>query len=223
MRVLIVDDEADVRSVVARALQADGHAVITAANLQAARARHAEGFDLVVLDLRLPDGFGLDLCRELRADGATLPILLLTASSQVALRVEGLDAGADDFLAKPFAVAELRARVRALGRRGALPRGLVYRNADVVLDFAGRRAERAGVVVPVTAKEWSILELLAPRAGRTVSKLELLEGVWGEAGDHALGSLEVLVGRLRRKLGAELIRTLRGEGYSLAEERPHGR
>src|SRR6185295_6788248 len=105
-----VDDEADVRSVVVRALKTDGHAVATAVDLETARKRVADHTDLIVLDLRLPDGFGLDLCRELRADGATLPILLLTALSQVSLRVAGLDAGADDFLGKPFAVAELRAR-----------------------------------------------------------------------------------------------------------------
>jgi len=221
MRVLVVDDEADVRSVVARALKADGHAVATAADLDAARIRVAEGTDLIVLDLRLPDGFGLDLCRALRAEGSTVAILVLTALSQVALRVEGLDAGADDFLAKPFAVAELRARVRALGRRGTLPRGLTYTHDDVVLDFAGRHATRAGHDVAVTAKEWSILEMLARRPGRVVARLDLLEGVWGDASDSASSSLEVLVGRLRRKLGAELIRTLRGEGYSLVEPRKH--
>jgi len=221
MRVLVVDDEADVRSVVARALKADGHAVATAVDLETARKRVLEGTDLIVLDLRLPDGFGLELCRELRAEGATLPILLLTALSQVALRVEGLDAGADDFLAKPFAVAELRARVRALGRRGALPRGLVYRHEDVDLDFAGRHARRGGRVVAVTAKEWAILEMLAQRAGRVVSRLDLLDGVWGNASETAAGSLEVLIGRLRRKLGAGLISTLRGEGYSLAEGSKH--
>ncbi|MGQ0504545.1 MAG: response regulator transcription factor [Myxococcaceae bacterium] len=217
MRVLVVDDEADVRSVVARALKSDGFAVATAADLDAARERVVEGTDLIVLDLRLPDGFGLDLCRELRADGSTVPILLLTALSQVALRVEGLDAGADDFLAKPFAVAELRARVRALGRRGSLPRGVIYAYEDVVLDFAGRSALRAGKVVAVTVKEWAILELLARRAGRIVSRMDLLEGVWGEASESASGSLEVLIARLRRKLGPNLIRTLRGEGYALAE------
>jgi DNA-binding response OmpR family regulator len=221
MRVLVVDDEADVRSVVERALKADGHAVSVAADLHAARERVVEGTDLIVLDLRLPDGFGLDLCRELRVDGSTVPILLLTASSQVALRVEGLDAGADDFLSKPFAIAELRARVRALGRRGALPRGLTYRHDDVVLDFAGRHAQRAERVVAVTAKEWAILNILAQRAGRVVSRADLLEGVWGEASDNAASSLEVLIGRLRRKLGANLIRTLRGEGYSLAENTKH--
>jgi len=221
MRVLVVDDEADLRSVVARALKADGHAVATAADLEAARARVVEGTDLIVLDLRLPDGFGLDLCRELRAEGSTVAILVLTALSQVALRVEGLDAGADDFLAKPFAVAELRARVRALGRRGTLPRGLMYTHDDVVLDFAGRHATRAGREVAVTAKEWSILEMLARRPGRVVARLDLLDGVWGDASDSAASSLEVLVGRLRRKLGVELIRTLRGEGYSLVEPRKH--
>lgn len=213
---LVIDDEEDVRSVVARALKADGHAVATAEDLATARERIVEGTDLLVLDLRLPDGFGLDLCRELRAEGATVPIFLLTALSKVALRVEGLDAGADDFLAKPFAVAELRARVRALGRRGALPRGLMYRHEDVDLDFAGRHAQRAGREIAVTAKEWAILEMLAQRAGRVVSRLSLLEGVWGDASETAASSLEVLIGRLRRKLGPDLIRTLRGEGYSLA-------
>jgi len=216
MRVLVVDDEAEVRSVVARALRADGHAVTTAEDLASARERIAEGTELVVLDLRLPDGFGLTLCRELRAEGSTVPILLLTALSQVALRVEGLDSGADDFLAKPFAVAELRARVRALGRRGTLPRGLTYTLEDVVLDFAGRHAMRAGKDVAITAREWAILEMLVRRAGRVVSRLELLECVWGESSETASSSMEVLVGRLRRKLGSDLIRTLRGEGYALA-------
>ncbi|PZR05640.1 MAG: DNA-binding response regulator [Archangium gephyra] len=223
MRVLVVDDEAEVRSVVARALRADGHAVTTAEDLQAARQRVSEGIDLLVLDLRLADGFGLELCRELRAEGASIPILLLTALSQVAFRVEGLDAGADDFLAKPFAVAELRARVRALGRRGALPRGLTYERDDVRLDFAGRHATRAGQPIAITSREWSILEVLVRRSGRVVSRSDLLESVWGEASETAASSLEVLVGRLRRKLGAELIRTLRGEGYALAEEGRHGR
>lgn len=223
MRVLVIDDDADLRSVVTRALRAEGHVVACAEDLESARERLAEGTDLVVLDLRLPDGFGLELCRELRAEGATLPILLLTALSQVALRVEGLDAGADDFLAKPFAVAELRARVRALGRRGSLPRGLTYGHGDVVVDFAGRHATRAGRDVAVTAREWAILEVLARRAGRVISRGDLLESVWGDTGSAASSSLEVLVGRLRRKLGSELIRTLRGEGYALAEQRPRGR
>lgn len=218
MRVLVIDDEAEVRSVVSRALKGDGHAVATAMDLETARSALTEGTDLIVLDLRLPDGFGIDLCRELRASGSTVPILLLTALSQLELRVEGLDAGADDFLAKPFAVAELRARVRALGRRGALPRGLNYVCGDVALDFAGRRAKRQGKSVAVTAKEWAILDMLGRRAGGVVSRAELLEGVWGDGGESASGTLDVLIARLRRKLGATIIQTLRGGGYSLAEE-----
>lgn len=221
MRVLVVDDEADVRSVVARALRADGHVVAAAEGLDSARDRILDGTDLIVLDLRLGDGFGLDLCRELRAEGSSVPILLLTALTQVALRVEGLDAGADDYLAKPFAVSELRARVRALGRRGALPRGLVYVHGNVRLDFAGRRATRNGREVAITAKEWAILDVLAKRGGRIVARWDLLESVWGDTDDSAVGSMEVLIGRIRRKLTPTLIRTLRGEGYSLAEGREH--
>ncbi len=219
MRVLVVDDEDDVQVAVVRALKLDEHAVSTACDLAAARGRIAEGTDLIVLDLRLPDGFGLDLCRELRGAGSNVPILVLTASSQVALRVKGLDAGADDFMAKPFAIAELRARVRALGRRGAVARALVYAVEDVRLDFAGRAARRAGKSVAITAKEWSILEVLANQAGRFVSRNDLLEGVWGDASESAAGSLQVLVARLRRKLGPSLIKTLRGEGYALVEGR----
>lgn len=221
MRVLVVDDEADVRSVVARALKADDHVVVTASDLATARLALGKGVELVVLDLRLPDGFGLDLCREVRKSDSLIPILLLTALSQVALRVEGLDAGADDFLAKPFAVAELRARVRALGRRGSLLRGVVYEHDGVVLDFARRAARRSDKQVAVTAKEWAILEVLAQRTGKIVSRTDLLQAVWGEAGESASGSLEVLIARLRRKLGTGLIRTLRGEGYALSESPKH--
>lgn len=223
MRVLVVDDEVEVLNLVARALRADGHAVSTASDLETARERVADGVDLLVLDLRLPDGFGLELCRELRACGSALPILLLTALSWVALRVEGLDAGADDFLAKPFSVAELRARVRALGRRGALPRDLVFSYQDLVLDFAARKATRGSEEVAITAKEWSILNVLVKRPGRLVSRSDLLEAVWGDADETATGSLEVLIARLRRKLDPGLIRTLRGEGYALAEGQKRAR
>ncbi len=217
MRTLVVDDEEAVLSVVTRALKTDGHVVSTAGDIGTARELVREGTDLIVLDVRLPDGFGFDFCRELRAQGSRVPILLLTALSQVSLRVEGLDAGADDFLAKPFAVAELRARVRALGRRGALPRGLIYTHETVQLDFAGRRATANNQEVAITAKEWAILDVLVKRGGRVVSRNELLDSVWGDSSENAMSSMEVLVGRIRRKLSPTLIRTLRGEGYALAE------
>lgn len=219
MRVLVVDDELELRSVVARALTQDGHAVSTAADLMEARDAVCAETDLLVLDLTLPDGFGLSLCRQLRAERSAIPILVLTAHGEVARRVEALDAGADDFLAKPFAIAELRARVRALGRRGPLQRGLIHTQGEVRIDFAARQAEKRGAEVPVTAREWAILEVLARRAGRLVPRDQLLESVWGEATESASGSLEVLIARLRRKLGNEVIRTVRGEGYALGHER----
>jgi two-component system OmpR family response regulator len=217
VRILVVEDDEVVQGAVARALRAEGHAVWTASDLAGARECVAGGIDLFVLDLRLPDGHGLELCRELRQQGSLAPILLLTALSEVARRVEGLDAGADDFLAKPFAVSELRARVRALGRRGPTPRGLVLAFDDVVLDFAGRSARRANKAVSLTAREWAILEMLAQRAGRLVAHSDLLDGVWGESTVALADTLAVLVGRLRRKLGASSIRTFRGEGYALVE------
>ncbi|MBK7857878.1 MAG: response regulator transcription factor [Archangiaceae bacterium] len=217
MRVLVVDDEADVLSVLVRALERDGHTVTTAETLASARLAATAGTDLLLLDLGLPDGSGLTLCRELRAEGSTVPILMVTARSSVAARVEGLDSGADDFLTKPFAVAELRARVRALGRRGTMPRSLMLRTEASTLDFSARRALRDTAPVAVTAREWAILEFLANRVGRVVSRDDLLDGVWGDASESAAGSLEVLVGRLRKKLGADVVRTVRGEGYALGE------
>jgi DNA-binding response OmpR family regulator len=219
MRILVVDDDEDVRSVVGRALAGDGHFVETADSIEQSRELvDAHEPQLLVLDLGLPDGSGLELCRELRADGASFPILILTARADVALRVRGLDAGADDYLAKPFAVAELRARVRALSRRAgslAAPiRGAKVSRGDLVLDFGERRAKRGPDELPITARQWAILEVLAAQRGKVVPRATLLEQVWGEATDAAASSLEVLIGRLRKRLGADIIRTSRGEGYA---------
>jgi DNA-binding response OmpR family regulator len=219
MRILVVDDHDEVRSLLRRALGRDGHVVRAAASLAAAReALGAREVDLVVLDLGLPDGHGLDLCREIRLAGGAVPILVLTAQSQMSRRIEGFDAGADDFLAKPFAVAELRARVRALARRGALPRGTRVRAGDAELDLAARRASVTGHEVPVTAREWSILDLLVRRGGRLVTREEILDIVWGDVSGSASASLDVMIGRIRRKLGDGVIRTIRGEGYALGAQ-----
>lgn len=216
MRLLVVDDHPELLDLVQRALQRDDHLVQTAASLAAARAALAERTpDLLILDLALPDGTGIALCRELRCAGATFPILLLTAHGEVPQRVAGLDAGADDFLAKPFALAELRARVRALSRRGPATRSSVLTLGEVVLDFGGRTARIAGQEVPLTAREWSLIELFASRLGRLITRVDLLEAVWGEVSESASASLDVMIARLRRKLGLSNLRTLRGEGYVL--------
>lgn len=215
MRVLVVDDHQELRALVAQALERDGHVVRQAGDVEQARQALLESVDVIVLDIGLPDGSGLSLCRELRADGVQTPILILTAHNRVAERVEGLDAGADDFLGKPFAIAELRARVRAIGRRRERASTVLVQVGDVVLDFGRREALRAGRAVSVTAREWAILEALAAHGDRVVGRDALLESVWGEVSSGAASSLEVLVGRIRRKLGEDVVRTLRGEGYGL--------
>lgn len=217
MRLLVVDDDEEVRDLLFRALERDGHVVTAVASAEAARvALRTSLADVVVLDLALPDGSGVDLCRELRAEGNGVPVLMLTAHSEVAMRVGSLDAGADDFLGKPFAVAELRARVRALGRRrGSSARIPPLVRGAVTLDFSARRAERSSKSIDLTAREWIVLEMLAARPSRVVARSDLLEEGWGEATDATAASLEVLIGRIRRKLGSDLVRTIRGEGYSL--------
>jgi two-component system OmpR family response regulator len=219
VRILIVDDDAEVRRLLVQALERDGHSLATAASLESARAALVErSADVLVLDLGLPDGSGVELCRALRRAKDSVPILVLTARSEVAKRVEALDAGADDFLAKPFALAELRARVRALGRRrarGVVAIQLVF--GDVAIDLATRKARRAGTSIAMTPREWSILDALAAREGRLVSRQLLLDEVWGEATEQSSASLEVLIGRIRRKLGQGSVRTVRGEGYALGE------
>ncbi|MCA9618192.1 MAG: response regulator transcription factor [Myxococcales bacterium] len=215
MQVLVVDDDPELAELVRGALVRDGHVVHVAADAREARDAFASDPDVIVLDIGLPDDSGLDLCRELRAEGRTTPVLLLTAQSAVARRVEGLDAGADDYVTKPFAVAELRARVRALGRRRERPAVTVVEVGDVALDLGRRRARRDELDVELTLREWNILEALAARHRRIVPRDVLLEEVWGEVTPAAGASLEVLVGRIRRKLGREVIRTERGVGYAL--------
>lgn len=216
MRVLVVDDDPEVRDLLVRALERDGHIVASAIDLVRARSELAlSAPEVVVLDVGLPDGTGIELCRELRSEGRSVPILLLTARSEVAQRVDGLDAGADDFLGKPFAVAELRARVRALGRRRTSLAPTRIERAGTSLDLGARRAARKGREVALTPREWAILDALAAREGRVVPRSVLLEEVWGEASESASSSLEVLIARIRRKLGDGLVRTVRGEGYAL--------
>jgi DNA-binding response OmpR family regulator len=216
--ILVVDDHAELLRLVVGALEGDGHRAVAARSVAEANAAlRGLRFDVIVLDDALPDGSGVELCRAVREQGSLTPILILTAHAAVHERVRGLDAGADDFLGKPFAVAELRARVRALGRRPSYPEGQSLRREGVELDFSRRRAAAFGQEVPLTAREWHILELLVSARGRIVSRARILEEVWSDDSGSAAASLDVLIARIRKKLGSELVRTLRGEGYALSE------
>lgn len=218
MRLLVVDDEDEMRELLSRNL-GRVHGVKTAATCQEAEAMLAlANFDVLVLDVMLPDGSGIELCSRLRASGIQTPILLLTAKGEVRSRVAGLDAGADDYLGKPFALSELRARVAALGRRGPLKRDRAVVIGQLVVDLEGRRVRLDDRALPLTAKELAIIDLLATRSGKVVGRDDLLESIWGEVNDSARASLDVLIARIRQKLGthARLLQTIRGVGYLLS-------
>jgi len=224
MHILVVEDSTPTRELLARSLEAAGFEVTFASRVATGR-RHAEegAFDVIVLDIMLPDGSGLDLCRELRAHGVLTPILFLTARGDVEDRIAGLDAGGDDYLRKPFALAELQARLRALGRRHGLTPPARLEGGGTVVDFTARRLLQEGVEVPLTAREWGVLELLASRQGRVVSRDEILEALWGDQSPEASASLDVITSRLRRKLGDApercRVSTVRGEGYRFETSR----
>jgi two-component system OmpR family response regulator len=216
VRILVVDDHAGTRKLLDRHFEQAGHVVQTVNGCaEVGDALLAIKFDVVVLDVMLPDGSGIELCRQLRKDGLSVPVLLLSARGEVKDRVSGLEAGADDYLIKPFALSELLARVTALSRRGPMLRARSSVFGPVVVDFEARRVTSGGTMVPLTAMELSIVEVLSSRRGRVVSRDELIECVWGERTESAESSLEVLVGRIRRKLGSNssVLRTARGLGY----------
>jgi DNA-binding response OmpR family regulator len=220
MRLLVVDDEPEMRELLTRNL-GRVHGVKTAATCkEAENILTAEHFDVLLFDVMLPDGSGLELCSRLRAGGLETPILLLTAKGEVRSRVAGLDAGADDYLGKAFALSELRARVAALGHRGPLRRDRAVVIGPLVVDLEGRRVRLEDRALPLTAKELAIVDLLATRSGKVVGRDDLLECVWGEVNDSARASLDVLIARIRQKLGAHarLLQTIRGVGYTLGSD-----
>ncbi len=222
MRILVVEDDPKISSAVARGLEAEGFAVEVAANGDDGWWLAGEGsFDLIILDLMLPGRNGFVICRDLRAAGNWVPILMLTAKDGELDEAEGLDTGADDYLTKPFAFPVLLARVRSLLRRAARRDPVPLAVGSLAIDPTGRRVSVHETEVELTRREFDVLEYLVRRAGQAVTKDELLNGVWGFdfAGDPNI--VEVYVGRLRRKLddpfGTNHIATLRGVGYRIAD------
>src|SRR5262245_46235721 len=222
-RVLLVEDERKVLHSLERALQAEGYEVAAAATGdEGHRLALSQPFDCIVLDLMLPGRDGLQILADLRAAGKSVPVLVLTARDAVTDRVTGLDAGADDYQVKPFAVAEFLARVRALLRRGPPERETVLRSDDVEMDLLARRVTRGGEEVPLTQREFEVLEYLLRHRGRAVTREMLGRDVWREP-DHALTNvIDAYISLLRRKLErpgqGPLLHTIRGVGYRLGEE-----
>lgn len=222
VNVLVVDDEQAVREAVARALRYEGYTVTTAADGQEAlEAQALEPADAIVLDVLMPNLDGLEVCRRLRLGGDAVPILMLTARETVPDRVAGLDAGADDYLVKPFALQELLARLRALLRRTLEPDGGAMRFADLSLDPETREVRRGERAIELTRTEFLLLELLLRNPKRVLTRELILERVWGYDFETSSNSLDVYIGYLRRKTegGGEprLIQTVRGVGYVLRE------
>ena len=222
MRVLVVEDERKTASFVRKALQAESFAVDMVANgADALLAATNTPFDAIVLDIMLPGRDGLSVLRQLRERKNTTPVLLLSARGEVSERVEGLNAGADDYLPKPFELAELIARVRALTRRGGENKSAILCVADLKLDTVTHKAQRGGTEIELTVREYRLLEFLTRSAGRLCGRMMILEKVWDYDFDPGTNLVDVYIRRLREKIDAnfepKLLHTVRGSGYMLRE------
>ena len=220
MRLLIAEDDEKLSNALARGLRAEGYAVdVARTGEEALLQARVYDYDAVILDVMMPPPDGISVCRTLREEGRWSPVLMLTARDGVADRIGGLDAGADDYLVKPFDFGELVARLRALLRRGAPERPAVLSVADLEVDPATRTVTRRGRRIELTAREFAVLEFLVRNAGQVVSRAQLLDHVWDQNYDGSTNVVDVYVGYLRRKLenpfGEPLIRTVRGAGYVL--------
>jgi DNA-binding response OmpR family regulator len=222
MRILLVEDDSRIARFVAKGLREQAYAVDVAANGEnALEQASVNTYDLVILDVMIPAPDGFEVCRRLRDSGLRIPILMLTARDTTDDRVRGLDTGADDYLTKPFEFRELLARLRALLRRSGELRPSRIEIDDLVLDTAGQTAARAGKRIPLTTKEYALLEYLARSSGRVVGREEISDHVWDETFDPFTNTIEVYVNRLRQKIDVQavkpLIHTRRGAGYMLGE------
>ena len=221
MRLLVVEDDPAAAAVLSKGLREHTYAVDVAADgSKALEQASISDYDLIVLDVLMPGMNGLEVCRRLRAEGVAAPILMLTARGEPDQKVAGLDAGADDYLAKPYHFPELLARVRALLRRGPTLTPSVLSFHDLTVDTRARRVERAGRTIPLTTKEYALLEYLLRRQGEVVGRADIAEHVWDDSFDPMSNLIEVYIQRLRRKIDdgqpLKLIHTQRGAGYALA-------
>jgi two-component system, OmpR family, response regulator len=223
MRLLVVEDEAKMAKLLERGLREEGHAVdVTGRGEDALWMARATPYDAIVLDVMLPGGDGFSVCRELRGHGIWTPVLLLTARDAVDDRVVGLDAGADDYLVKPFAFSELLARLRALRRRTPVERPAILEVGDLRLDPAEHRAWRGEVELPLSGKEFTLLEEFMRRRGQILSRAQLLDAAWDMGYERRSNLVDVYVRYLREKIdrpfGRHALETVRGAGYRLRED-----
>jgi two-component system, OmpR family, response regulator len=220
VRVLVVEDEVKLAGLIRRGLREEGVlADVAIKGEDALWMAEATVYDVVVLDLMLPGIDGFETCRRLRGDGVRTPILMLTARDAVEDRIAGLDTGADDYLAKPFDFGELLARLRALARRGPAEHGPVLRVGDLELDAAARSVRRGDTEIPLSTKEFQLLEVFMRRPGEVLSRFQLLEGAWDTEYEHRSNVIDVYVRYLREKVdrpfGVTTLETVRGAGYRL--------
>ena len=216
LRVLLIEDDHVLGAAIRDHVLSSGHAVDWMLRLDDARlALKSVPYELVLLDLNLPDGRGLDLLRELRASGSTVPVIITTAQDQVAIRIEGLNSGADDYLVKPFDLAEMAARIAAVARRyGGNPTPEIV-SAGVAVDLGRRTVTVDGEKASLTAREWAVLERLLSRRGAIVTKSEIEDSLYAFGAEVESNAVEVYVSRLRKKLGRDYVQTIRGLGYQV--------
>lgn len=225
MRILLVEDEKKVADIIVRGLKAERLAVDVAHDgLGGWEMANAYGYDLIILDLMLPGLSGTEILERVRRKNSEVPILILTARDGMADKIKNFESGADDYLTKPFAFAELLLRVKALLRRGPVNRASVLRVADLEIDRLSQNVRRAGKKIELTAKEYALLEYLATHPGRVFSRTMIIEHVWDQSFEGLTNIVDVYVRHLREKVDdpfpTKLLRTVRGAGYSLNDESP---
>lgn len=216
MRILLIEDDTVLGAAVRDQVRADGHSIDWFTRLDEAReALAVAAYDLVLLDLMLPDGRGIPFLRSLRAKGNASPVIILTALDQVSNRIEGLNAGADDYIVKPFDLAELSARISSVARRYTGNPNPIVTLGPLDIDLAARSVHKDGRAVPLTAREWALFEAFVQRPGQLLAKAQLEERLYSFGTEVESNTIEVHVSRLRKKLGHNIIKTERGLGYRL--------